>query len=113
MAVPGKGASRTTLDYEQGPVAVMLDLVNPVSAFGRLVGQARKLRSDKAKAGHASYLIGTGVPGGVSQRSGNHDQAHAGRRIEGKRIKKAQGRLPWAATIHPRNRRAKSHYLPK
>jgi hypothetical protein len=35
--------------------------MNPVSAFGRLVGQAWKLRRDKAKAGnagHACYLTG-------------------------------------------------------
>ena len=39
----------------------MLDLMNPVTAFGRLVGQAWKLRRDKAKArsaGHARYLTG-------------------------------------------------------
>jgi len=45
--------SRAALDYEHGPVAVMLDLMNPVSLFGRLVGQAGKLRRDKSKAGKA------------------------------------------------------------
>lgn len=40
MTIAGVGPSSATLDYEHGPVAIMLDLMNPVSAFGRLVGQA-------------------------------------------------------------------------
>lgn len=36
----------------------MLDFVNPISAFGRLVSQAGKLGWDKAKAGHSCYLAG-------------------------------------------------------
>jgi hypothetical protein len=45
------------LNYKYGPVAVMLDLMNPVSAFGRLVSQAGKLRRDKAKAGDAGRAL--------------------------------------------------------
>jgi len=42
----------------------MLDLMNPVTAFGRLVGQAWKLRRDKAKARSAGHTLfnRTGVP---------------------------------------------------
>src|SRR5262249_35388750 len=40
MTIAGVGTRSATLNYEHGPVAVMLDLMNPVSAFGRLVGQA-------------------------------------------------------------------------
>jgi len=50
MTIANVGASSAAFDYEYGPVAVMLDLMNPVSAIGRLVGQAGKLRRDKAKA---------------------------------------------------------------
>jgi len=53
MTIARVGASRMTLDYQHGSVAVMLDLVIPQSAFGRLVGQAGKLRRDKSKAGKA------------------------------------------------------------
>jgi hypothetical protein len=58
------------LDYEHGPVAVMLDFMNPVSALGRLVGEAWELWLDKAEtgsAGHACYLAG--LPRIASQRS--------------------------------------------
>ena len=40
MTIAGVSASCTALNNEHGPVTVMLDLMNPVSAFGRLVGQA-------------------------------------------------------------------------
>src|SRR5262249_50972773 len=53
MTIAGVGTRSATLNYEHGPVAVMLDLMNPVIAFGRLVGQAWKLRRDKAKSGNA------------------------------------------------------------
>src|SRR5262249_28679848 len=59
MTIAGVGTRSATLNYEHGPVAVMLDLMNPVSAFGRLVGQAGKLWRDKAKArsaGHGLFL---------------------------------------------------------
>lgn len=57
MTIAGVGASSATLDYEHGPVAIMLDLMNPVSAFGRLVGQAGELRRDKAKARSAGHAL--------------------------------------------------------
>jgi hypothetical protein len=41
MPISGMGESGTALDQEHGPVAVMLDLMNPVSPFRRLVGEAR------------------------------------------------------------------------
>ena len=50
MTIANVGASSAAFDYEYGPVAVMLDLMNPVSTFGGLVGQAWKLRWNKAKA---------------------------------------------------------------
>jgi hypothetical protein len=59
MTVTGIGPGRTTLDHQDGPIAVMLDLMNPISTLGRLLGEARKLWRDKAmsgNAGHASYL---------------------------------------------------------
>jgi hypothetical protein len=37
MTIAGVGVSRTMLYHHYGAVAVMLDLMNPVSAFGRLV----------------------------------------------------------------------------
>jgi hypothetical protein len=39
MTVARVGAGGAALDHEHGPVAVMLDLMNPVGAFGRLIGQ--------------------------------------------------------------------------
>jgi hypothetical protein len=41
VPIAGMGASGTALNQEHGPIAVMLHLMNPVSAFRRLVGQAR------------------------------------------------------------------------
>src|SRR5262249_51215671 len=58
MTIAGVGANRTMLNHKHGPVAVMLDLMNPVTAFGRLVGQAGKLWRDKAKAGHSCFFAG-------------------------------------------------------
>src|SRR5690349_18248996 len=62
----------------------MLDLMNPVSAFGRLVGEAWELWRDEAKAGnagHTCYLAGLhrelGVSGLRSQNCHGHDQARA------------------------------------
>src|SRR5262249_3539668 len=57
MTIAGVGARDTTLTYKHGPVAIMLDLMNPVSAFGRLVGQTWKLRRDKSKAGEAGHAL--------------------------------------------------------
>jgi hypothetical protein len=37
VPVAGIGTRLTTLEHKHGPIAVMLDLMNPVSAFGRLV----------------------------------------------------------------------------
>ena len=51
MTLAGVGASSAALDYEYGPVAVVLDFMNSVSAFGRLVGQAGELRRDKSQGG--------------------------------------------------------------
>jgi hypothetical protein len=61
MTIAGVGTRSATRNDKHGPLAVMLNLMNPPSAFGRLVGQAGKLRRDKAKArgaGHAWYLTG-------------------------------------------------------
>jgi len=55
MTIAGVGAGSAALDYEYGPVAVVLDLMNPGSAFGRLVGQTKELRRDKAKARSAGH----------------------------------------------------------
>jgi hypothetical protein len=41
MPISGIGESGTALDQEHGPVAVMLDLMNPISALGRQIGEAR------------------------------------------------------------------------
>jgi len=41
MTIPSIGMYRSTLDQEHGPVAIMLDLMNPLSAFRRVFGQAR------------------------------------------------------------------------
>src|SRR5262249_1940135 len=57
MTIATVGASSAARDYQYGPVAVMLDLMNPVSALGRLVGQAGKLRRDKFKAGEAGHAL--------------------------------------------------------
>jgi hypothetical protein len=38
MTIPRVGESGTALDYERGPVAVMLHFMNPVSAFRRVFG---------------------------------------------------------------------------
>src|SRR5262249_59371954 len=59
MTIAGVGASSATLDCEHGPIAVMLYLMNPFSAFGRLVSQAGKLGWDKAKVGHSCFFIRT------------------------------------------------------
>jgi hypothetical protein len=61
MTIASVGARLPTLDYKHGPVAVMLDLMNPVTALRRVVGQAWKLWRNKAKsrnAGHTCYLAG-------------------------------------------------------
>jgi SOS response associated peptidase (SRAP) len=49
--------SRAALDYQYGAVAVMLDFMNPVSAFGRLVNRGSKLGRDKAKTGKAGHAL--------------------------------------------------------
>jgi hypothetical protein len=71
MTVVGASESNAALDCEHGPVAVMLELMKPANAFGRLVGKARKVWRDSAKsgnAGHACYLAGPNQPSAGRKR---------------------------------------------
>ena len=62
MTIAGAGESSAALDYQHGAAAVMLDLMNPVSALRRLVCEAWQLRRNEPElsyADHGSYLIPT------------------------------------------------------
>jgi hypothetical protein len=68
MTITGVGESSAGLDYQHGAVAIMLDLMNPVSAFRRLVGQARKAAAGQSKGGKGeTRLVLASLPEITSQ----------------------------------------------
>jgi hypothetical protein len=60
MTITGVGASTATLHHEHGPVAVVLDLVNPrLAAACQPRWQARRgIKAKTTNGGHTCYLAG-------------------------------------------------------
>jgi hypothetical protein len=50
-AMAGKRPDLTAVDYDQGAITVMLDLVNPPFSGGRFRHERREFRPDKAELG--------------------------------------------------------------
>src|SRR5262245_28945661 len=57
-AVTGASSHLTHLDQKQGPIAIMLNLMDPPFPVGRLFNECRQLRFDEMNARHGSHLIG-------------------------------------------------------